>query len=152
MTESRRPPRRGRGRRPSNETATDGGDNPYRDDAEPGATARVDTAPTPREEVVERPAPTDASDQPERPARGTRGRGTRTGRGRTPRANTAAGENAERPSSDEAPSLFTNPAPTAPPAAPAAPAPSSPPAGASSEAPPAPRREENAGGSYGGSE
>jgi transcription termination factor Rho len=33
MSESRRPPRRGRGRRPSNKADADTGDNPYRDDA-----------------------------------------------------------------------------------------------------------------------
>lgn len=36
MSESRRPPRRGRGRRPSNKSGADAGDNPYRDDAENG--------------------------------------------------------------------------------------------------------------------
>jgi len=55
MSESRRPPRRGRGRRPSNKTDADTGDNPYRDDAGGAAgpetdltTRDGDSEPTPR--------------------------------------------------------------------------------------------------------
>ncbi len=46
MSESRRPPRRGRGRRPSNKAGADTGDNPYRDDAEGGADS-AGTSPEP---------------------------------------------------------------------------------------------------------
>ena len=53
MTESRRPPRRGRGRRPSSETATDGGDNPYRDDAESGKDKEDESRVLPRVEEGE---------------------------------------------------------------------------------------------------
>ncbi len=47
MTESRRPPRRGRGRRPTNRPAGDAGDNPYRDDAEAGAATLPPDTPEP---------------------------------------------------------------------------------------------------------
>jgi transcription termination factor Rho len=65
MTESRRPPRRGRGRRPSNKADADTGDNPYRDDAsgaagpETDVTTRSDSEPDapPR---AERSSATDA--------------------------------------------------------------------------------------------
>src|SRR5204862_6404327 len=42
MTESRRPPRRGRGKRPSNKADADTGDNPYRDDASGAAGPETD--------------------------------------------------------------------------------------------------------------
>jgi transcription termination factor Rho len=43
MSESRRPPRRGRGRRPSNKADADTGDNPYRDDAGGAVGPETDT-------------------------------------------------------------------------------------------------------------
>ena len=65
MSESRRPPRRGRGRRPSNKADADTGDNPYRDDAsgaagpetEVSTRAESDSTAAPR---AERIAATDA--------------------------------------------------------------------------------------------
>jgi transcription termination factor Rho len=141
MTESRRPPRRGRGRRPSNETATDGGDNPYRDDAESGATERGDTDAAPRTESVERQPSGESDERPERPARGTRGRGTRTGgRSRAPRANAAPSETTE-PSSAPEDTTRTNAAAADTPGAPATP-PQHP---SLFDAPP-PRRDENFAG------
>ena len=44
MSESRRPPRRGRGRRPSTRSAGDAGDNPYRDDADASPTETATAA------------------------------------------------------------------------------------------------------------
>ena len=66
MTESRRPPRRGRGRRPSNKTDADTGDNPYRDDAsgaagpETDVTTRSDSEPDVPPPRAERSSATDA--------------------------------------------------------------------------------------------
>src|SRR5215813_8691160 len=109
MSESRRPPRRGRGRRPSNRTGSDTGDNPYRDEAEsagsaPAATSEPETPPP-----VAR-AESDAA-QPERPRRGRHPRSRKAG---GEAAATSSAEGAAQPPNFEA----------SPPPPPAAPAPS----------------------------
>src|SRR5690348_220904 len=70
MTERRRPPRRGRGKRPTNPTTTETADNPYLDDAEGSAPAEsgveqrtVETEAPPAPRVDRRPPP-----EAERPA------------------------------------------------------------------------------------
>src|SRR5690242_1471425 len=56
MNERRRPPRRGRGKRPSSSTGAESADNPYLDDAEGGAGAET-TVEQRSSEAVAEPAP-----------------------------------------------------------------------------------------------
>src|SRR5262249_62098199 len=64
MSESRRPPRRGRGRRPSSAANTETSENPYRDEVEAGsATLPAPEVEPPTRERNESPPPA------ERPAR-----------------------------------------------------------------------------------
>ena len=64
MNERRRPPRRGRGKRPSNPAGAETGDNPYREDADTAAQRRRGR--TAASEQVETEAPPPAPYPPER--------------------------------------------------------------------------------------
>ncbi len=103
MNERRRPPRRGRGQRPSNRSGGEASDNPYRDDVEAGsATLAVpDIEPPPREPS---PAPPPTREPAPRAER------TRpTGSGAEPTAAIAVGATPSTP----APCANRAPAPTA---------------------------------------
>ncbi len=86
MSESRRPPRRGRGRRPSNRAGAETTDNPYREDAGGGEAEResvaetrpeavsTNEAPAPVERPVERPIERSEEPPAERPVESIRAR------------------------------------------------------------------------------
>src|SRR6185369_5656864 len=57
MNERRRPPRRGRGKRPSNPAGAETTDNPYREDADSGAETAVGQQTSDRVEVEASPPP-----------------------------------------------------------------------------------------------
>src|SRR6185503_13502182 len=110
MSESRRPPRRGRGRRPSNRTGSDTGDNPYRDEAESAGSAPAATSEPP----AEAPSPVARGDsEAEKPERPRRGRHPKADRTRTSEAAPASSE-APPPPSVEASAPPPPPTPSAP--------------------------------------
>src|SRR6476646_8311979 len=64
MNERRRPPRRGRGKRPSNPAGAETADNPYREDADGGG---AETAVGQSSEHVEAEAPAPRAERPTPP-------------------------------------------------------------------------------------
>src|ERR1044071_505916 len=101
MTERRRPPRRGRGKRPSQATG-EASDNPYREDLEGGESssgvdASVETVAPPEPSAPLDPGPrVEDAERPERPSRGRSPRNARGARtDRRPRSERAEADRGE---------------------------------------------------------